>query len=126
MTGNKSNASIFSPRFTLNINTIHFILYSLFFLSGVAALIYQVMWQRLLFTVFGVDLTSVTIIVSVFMFGLGLGGLVGGYIADKFTAYALMIYMCIEAAIAIFGFCSPVLIENIGTRFFSSSQIMTG
>ena len=50
----------------------------LFFVSGIAALIYQVCWQRLLFEAFGVDMESVTIIVSTFMLGLGLGALVGG------------------------------------------------
>jgi hypothetical protein len=45
----------------------------IFFVSGFSALIYQVCWQRLLFTGFGIDLTSITIIVSVFMAGLGIG-----------------------------------------------------
>ena len=53
----------------------------LFFVSGVAALVYQVCWQRLLFSAFGVDIDSVTIIVSVFMLGLGLGAL-AFYLAD--------------------------------------------
>ncbi len=45
----------------------------LFLLSGAAALIYQMAWQRLLFAIFGVDTDSVAVIVSVFMLGLGLG-----------------------------------------------------
>lgn len=52
---------------------VQVILSFLFFFSGCAALIYQVIWQRMLFTIFGVNLESVTIIVSVFMFGLGVG-----------------------------------------------------
>ena len=36
-----------------------------FFLSGGAGLIYQVAWQRILFSAFGIDLVSVTVIVSV-------------------------------------------------------------
>ena len=52
----------------------------LFMLSGVAALIYQVVWQRLLFTLFGVNIESVTLIVSIFMFGLGVGAIVGGWL----------------------------------------------
>jgi xanthine/uracil permease len=49
-----------------------------FFLSGAVALIYQVCWQRLLFAVVGVDIESVTPIVSAFMLGLGLGAALGG------------------------------------------------
>ena len=48
---------------------------TLFFLSGFAALLYQVAWQRELFAWFGVDLDSVSTIVSVFMLGLGVGAM---------------------------------------------------
>ena len=57
----------------------------IFFISGFSALIYQICWQRLLFTGFGIDLTSITVIVSVFMAGLGIGAFFGGRIADRFT-----------------------------------------
>ena len=39
------------------------VLFPAFALSGAAALIYQVCWQRILFTSFGVDIESTTIIV---------------------------------------------------------------
>ena len=60
-----------------------------FFLSGVSALTYQVTWQRLLYAQFGVDLQSITIIVSCFMLGLGVGSLVGGWLADRLPSKAL-------------------------------------
>jgi len=50
----------------------------LFFFSGFPALIYQLVWQRALFRIFGVNIESVTIVVTAFMLGLGLGGLAGG------------------------------------------------
>ena len=61
----------------------------LFFLSGIAALVYQVCWQRMLFVAFGVDIESVTIIVSTFMFGLGARALLGGELADRYPRSAL-------------------------------------
>ncbi len=48
-----------------------------FFLSAVSAPTYQVTWQRLLNAEFGVDLKSITIIVSCFMLGRGLGSFLG-------------------------------------------------
>ena len=42
-------------------------LYLLFFLSGFPALLYQIVWQRALFTVFGVNVESVTVVVCAFM-----------------------------------------------------------
>lgn len=103
----------------------HLVLYILFFGSGYSALIYQVMWQRLLFTIFGVDLESVTIIVSVFMFGLGVGGLCGGFIADRLSSRLLLLYVVIEIGIALFGFFSPIIIEGLGNTLFSQYEFMT-
>ena len=51
------------------------ILCVLFFFSGFPALIYQLTWQRALFRIFGVNIESVTIVVTAFMLGLGLGSL---------------------------------------------------
>ena len=50
----------------------------IFFMSGFPALIYQLVWQRSLFTIYGINVESVTVIVTAFMLGLGLGSLVGG------------------------------------------------
>src|SRR5438552_269739 len=49
--------------------------YTLFFFSGFPALIYQIVWQRSLFVIYGINIESVTIVVSAFMLGLGLGSL---------------------------------------------------
>ena len=49
-----------------------------FFISGIAALIYQIAWQRLLTVHYGVGAISITLIVSVYMSGLGVGALAGG------------------------------------------------
>ena len=57
----------------------------LFFVSGFAALLYQVIWQRLLVIFLGADIYSITIIVGAFMAGLGIGNLAGGHIADRLT-----------------------------------------
>ena len=58
-------------------------LYALFFLSGFPALLYQVVWQRALFTIYGVNIESVTMVVSAFMLGLGLGSLGGGWLSER-------------------------------------------
>jgi predicted membrane-bound spermidine synthase len=45
--------------------------YVLFFASGFAALVYQIVWQRLLVLFSGSDVHSASIIVAAFMTGLG-------------------------------------------------------
>lgn len=86
---------------------------TLFFVSGMAALIYQVCWQRLLFQSVGVDLQSVTIIVATFMFGLGLGALAGGELADIFPERTLGLFALIELLTGLFGTGSPWLIREV-------------
>lgn len=81
-----------------------------FFLSGSAALIYQVAWQRLLFAVVGVDIESVTIVVSTFMVGLGLGAVLGGWLADRLPTRILAAFCLFEAAIALYGWWSADLL----------------
>ena len=51
---------------------------ALFVLSGAAALVYQVVWQRILALHSGVGLYSVAMIVAAFMAGLGGGSQLGG------------------------------------------------
>ena len=94
---------------------------AIFFISGFSALIYQVCWQRLLFTGFGVDLTSVTIIISIFMVGLGMGAFYGGRMADKFKENTIFIFCLIELLIGVFGFFSSKLIILLQDHFVYSS-----
>lgn len=101
---------------------------AIFFISGFCALIYQLSWQRLLFTSFGVDLTSITIIISIFMAGLGVGAFFGGRIADAFPKKTLVLFCLIEALIGIYGLCSYQIIHifNDFSSGFSELSIMSG
>lgn len=85
-----------------------------FFASGLAALTYQLCWQRLLFVAFGVDLESITIIVSAFMLGLGVGALAGGRLADRYPTKIILMFAIAEALIAAFGLASTNLIGIVG------------
>src|SRR4051812_42511887 len=59
------------------------LIYVFFFFSGFPALLYQIVWQRALFTIYGINIESVTMVVSAFMLGLGLGSLLGGMVSAK-------------------------------------------
>ncbi|MDQ3418365.1 MAG: fused MFS/spermidine synthase [Acidobacteriota bacterium] len=80
---------------------------SAFFISGFAALTYQIVWQRLLVLPIGADVYSTTIIVAAFMAGLGIGSLVGGHVADRLsTLQCVLLFIGAELAVAAFGFAS--------------------
>lgn len=94
---------------------------AIFFISGFSALVYQVSWQRLLFTGFGVDLTSITLIISVFMMGLGIGAFFGGRIADKFSSKIILIFCLVELFIGLFGLVSYYLILGLQSVLIHAS-----
>jgi len=58
-------------------------LYLLFFCSGISGLIYQVVWVRVFGNVFGNTVYSTSLVVAVFMLGLGVGSYVTGAWADR-------------------------------------------
>ena len=79
---------------------------TLFLCSGMPALIYQVVWQRVLFGIYGVNAESVAAVVSAFMLGLGLGGLLGGWLSSRFPRQALILFGLSELGVALFGLSS--------------------
>jgi len=94
---------------------------SLFFLSGFAALLYQIAWQRELFGWYGVDLDSVSAIVSVFMLGLGVGAMAGGWLADRFAQRRILIFSLIELTMGVFGFFSLDIVDGVGALLGADS-----
>lgn len=75
----------------------------LFFCSGFPALIYQIVWQRALFVIYGVNVQSVAVVVSAFMLGLGVGSLAGGWLSSRFPHYGIVIFGICELGVAVFG-----------------------
>ncbi len=76
------------------------LIYLIFFLSGAAALIYEVLWVRYLSLIFGGSHLAVTTVLSVFMGGLALGSYT---IGRKFGNYRklLRLYGFLELGIAV-------------------------
>jgi len=67
------------PRF----NFQHTLLLLIFFFSGTAGLIYEVVWMRRLGLSFGTAVAAVTLVLVSYMTGLGLGGRFFGRMADR-------------------------------------------
>ena len=65
------------------------IVYFLFFLSGITALTYEIVWIRMLTLVFGHTVFSVSVVLAAFMAGLGFGSYLFGYTVDKLSANSI-------------------------------------
>src|ERR1039458_3626444 len=88
-------------------------LYFLFFRSGFPALIYQIVWQRALFAIYGLNIESVTIVVSGFMLGLGLESLVGGGFSNSRRLAPVKLFAIAELFTGILGIVSLKLFHRI-------------
>jgi spermidine synthase/MFS family permease len=100
------------------------LLASLFLVSGFAALIYQIVWQRALFNAFGVNIESITIVVAVFMFGLGVGSLVGGKLSQRWPKRLPQLFVVCELAIGGFGLVSLPLIKMVSALTLHGSPVV--
>jgi predicted membrane-bound spermidine synthase len=100
--------------------------YLLFFSSGFPALLYQIVWQRALFTIYGVNIQSVTVIVTVFMLGLGFGSLAGGRLSIISSIQTLRAFGFIELSIGVFGACSLALFKYVAQFTAGASTATTG
>lgn len=100
--------------------------YLLFFISGFPALLYQIVWQRALFTIYGVNVQSITVIVTVFMLGLGLGSLAGGRLSALPRIQCLRAFGLIEGSIGIFGLGSLGLFHLVAQFTAGRSTAFTG
>jgi spermidine synthase len=84
--------------------------FAFFFLSGFCSLMYELIWLRLAMAQFGVTSPMISIVLSSFMAGLGLGSWVGGRLIRKhahaLTIPPLQLYAVIELLIG----CSAVVV----------------
>ena len=93
------------------------LLYLLFFLSGISGLIYQVVWVRVFGNVFGNTVYSASVVVAVFMLGLGVGSYLAGRWADRRYATdpsaPLLSYGYFELAIAAMGTAIALVLPHL-------------
>lgn len=98
---------------------------AVFFVSGFPALVYQLVWQRSLFAIYGINVESVTVVVTAFMLGLGLGSLAGGWISKSRRVPLLASFAGIELCIALFGWFSLDLFEAVGSATLLAPPALT-
>ena len=84
----------------------------LFFLSGFTALLYQVIWLKMLTLTFGNTVYAVATLLSSFMAGLALGGYWFGRIADR-ARFPFRLYGYLAGLIGAVAALTPMLFKGI-------------
>lgn len=104
------------------------IIYLLFFFSGAAGLIYEIIWGRLLVLIFGSTTNSIVAVISAFLGGLAIGSLIFGRIADKLSAKKLIkTYAVLEIGIGAAAASTLFLLEVVKLTYgqFSDGSSVT-
>jgi len=89
---------------------------ALLFLSGVSALVFQVLWIRQLSLVVGVEVHAIATAISAFFGGLALGAMLLGRLADR-NARPLRLYAMLELAVAAACVATTLAMARIGPWF---------
>ena len=102
------------------------VLFGVFVLSGLSALLYQMIWQRALLTLYGSNVESVAMVVSAFMVGLGLGSLAGGRLSRSPRVPLVFLFAAAELGIGVYGLISLQLFRWVGELTVRAGALQTG
>src|SRR5210317_282427 len=83
----------------------------LFFFSGALALIYQVVWSRMMTHVFGSTAVAVGTVLAAFMAGMAIGSWVIGRLSDR-SVNRLRLYAWLEIGIALAALLSHLALDR--------------
>ncbi len=94
-------------------NKISLLVLTCFFFSGVTGLTYEILWTRMIVKVIGAAPFAVSIVLTVFMGGLGLGSYIAGRTIDRIKQplRLVRIYGILELAIGAYGLAVPFLLR---------------
>jgi predicted membrane-bound spermidine synthase len=97
-----------------------------FVISGIAALLYQLIWQRALLMLYGSNTQSVAMVVAAFMLGLGLGSIAGGEASKRPGAPLVLLFSGTELLIGLYGAISLKLFKWVGAYTLQAGTFETG
>jgi spermidine synthase len=92
------------------------LLYLAFLVSGVTALVYEILWSRYLALLVGGTSLSHTIVLGTFMGGLALGNALFGRVADR-SSNRLRLYALLEVGIGLGCLLYPWVFATLGSLY---------
>ncbi len=84
----------------------------LFFLSGAACLVYEILWREDLALLLGRSWPATALVVAIFMAGLALGARAGGAFADKLKT-PLLAYSLLETGLGLAALLVPWILSSL-------------
>lgn len=102
------------------------VLFPVFVLSGISALIYQMVWQRALLNIYGSNVESVAMVVAAFLMGLGFGSLAGGAVSKRPGIPPVLCFAVAEFGVGVYGLVSLGLFRWVGGLTSGVGPVLTG
>ncbi|HXV61019.1 MAG TPA: tetratricopeptide repeat protein [Vicinamibacteria bacterium] len=98
------------------------VLLAAFFLSGLAALVFETVWTRLLLLHFGATATAVGVVLSAFMGGMAVGSaLAGRRFITRFDP--VMTFILLEAFVGLYSLATPAMIGKAAHALLAIAAI---
>ncbi len=85
---------------------------ALYALTGVTGLAYEVLWVRLIGTLFGTSQIGVVVTVAAFMLGLGIGAIAGRGFAARIRR-PLLAFAALESVVALHALLLPIAVDAL-------------
>lgn len=103
-----------------------YLIYSLFLLSGVSGLIYQIVWTRELVLVFGNTMLATATVLSAFMGGLAAGSYILGRYIDRKPRALVKLYGILEGGVGLFGLLFPLVVTAASPIYAALYPVVEG
>ncbi len=105
------------------------VIFAAFFLSGMAGLMHEVVWAKLLVPLIGATAHAQAVVLGVFMGGLALGSVLIGRLSDR-RGQPLRTYLVLELLIGAYCLLLPLILQaaglgyvSLGTHLFESAGL---
>ncbi|HEY7515826.1 MAG TPA: fused MFS/spermidine synthase, partial [Vicinamibacteria bacterium] len=95
------------------------LLYLAFFLSGISALIYEVIWSKFLSLFLGSTSFAHTVVLATFMGGLAFGNAFFGRLADRTKMDKVLLYALLEVGIGLFCLLFPFFFRGLSDVYLA-------
>jgi len=93
------------------------------FLSGMAALVYEITWMRIFTPVFGLSIYATTAVLCAFMGGLGLGSAVAPRVIRRYGHSIWLLYAALEVGIGVGSLLIPLTAGPITSAYVATAGI---
>ena len=104
--------------------SIRIIILLLYFLSGFSALVYEIVWARMLGLIVGTTVAAWGAVLAAYMGGMAIGAAIGGRFADR-ASHPLRLFALYETGIGLFGAASPAIL-HFAQQLFIAVQPFPG